>query len=161
MVCYFLYFLPGATFSPYCSSISWCRNKPVLQNLTGHVRNCHLGLSMLSEARFKTCWKNQPETLQHSYRWFNDGGEKSQMCLHTSRPSSPKPTDRLNHTNKDKLWICMLVSARPCGYRSLFQSALHQVRSERYPLSSRAKESLALPNNISTETPCFLMILLD
>lgn len=65
------------------------------------------------------------------------------MCLHTSQPSSPKPTDRLNHTNKDKLWICMLVSARPCGYRSLFQSALHQVRSERYPLSSRAKESFS------------------
>lgn len=150
------------SFSPYCSSFSWCQNKPVLQNLTGHIWETHLGLSMLSEARFKTCWKNQ---LKNPSNTHTDDlvmeAEKSQMCLHTSQPSSPKPTDRLNHTNKDKLWICMLVSARPCGYRSLFQSALHQVRSERYPLSSRAEESLALPNNISTETPCFLMILLD
>lgn len=46
------------------------------------------------------------------YRWFSGGGESSQMCLHTSQPGVAEPTDRLNHTNKDKLQICILMSAQ-------------------------------------------------
>lgn len=51
------------------------------------------------------------------------------MCLHTSQPGSPEPTDRLNHTNKDKLWISVLMSARPSGYR--FTVAVSPASSER------------------------------
>lgn len=60
MVCYFLYFLPGATLIFSLLLIFQLMPKQTCSSKLNrtHLRNCHLGLSMLSEARFKSCWKN-------------------------------------------------------------------------------------------------------